>query len=575
MADQFAKEQMEHLEEVYTSIVGDGKGFVVTTHNLAEVLRSFGQDPTDDEVQEMLDGSDLEANHVLSREDFLAAFMQDPSGDDDADLMEPAAQTASSVVTIKMPSPTKERVKLGKFRDGPKVRPPELDERDADRHQMHLQAGERSVWKPRNLPPEERENWSDRHHILFLNDSLNPNFRAYFDRTRTRRDDQLDELPGRLKTCWRLDIEPMHPDERQARKTMIASSGACAKPHLRDSKMEVKIHPTNFEEFPQIPGLHDPKFGQNGDSTISSTAVEAGSRSDTAAKTASTMTGATDSQSLPQSPSQSQTEWSNRHHITWCNERYTTGTPLNPVMLRSYFDRTRTPHNSRCEVPVKAQRLLPKWRLRTDPLTGENLMRSTMSSGSNISAAVDILKAPTRALPSKHSQAREKTWNTRHDLVFKNEEVSRLDRCYFDRWKEPEANLHAERTVRSLKPTWSLEKEGSPEKTAEKLMASSVFRHTHRGSTWSHRHQQTFCNDIHANLKSYFERPRDFPEMAGSHQRQKVTDKEKLKIDWSLGTTTQIDYAQTLRSESAPALVTTGQKKKAAPTWFSSHGVIF
>merc|ERR1711977_523038 len=100
--------------------------------------------------------------------------------------------------------------------------------------------------------------------------------------------------------------------------------------------------------------------------------------------------------------SQSQSEWSERHHVTWCNERHTTGTPLNPVLLRSYFDRMRTPHHSRCEVPERPTHVKPRWRLRTDAVTGNDVGRSAMgSTNSSISIAVDILKAPTREGQSK------------------------------------------------------------------------------------------------------------------------------------------------------------------------------
>lgn len=207
--------------------------------------------------------------------------------------------------------------------------------------------------------------------------------------------------------------------------------------------------------------------------------------------------------------------------------------------------------------------------------------QSTMSSGStfsnNISTAVDKLKAPTRetSAASKAGEKRETKWDTRHEVVFKNEEVSRLDRCYFDRWKEPEANLHAERTVRSLKPTWSLARDGSPEKTAEQLLANSGGRHTGYGA-WNPRHERLFHNGQHTNMKSYFDRRREAEDMAASRQRKKVTNKDKLKIDWSLQDYgSKMEYHKTLRTESAPELSTVSKMRKTAPAWFSSHGVVF
>lgn len=325
----------------------------------------------------------------------------------------------------------------------------------------------------------------------------------------------------------------------------------------------------DLEHDPQE-GEHDPQEGEH----LEDVAVTAEPESKEAVEPS-----AQSPSPSAQSPSQSQTEWSDRHHVTWCNERHTSGSgELNPVPLRSYFDRSREPHHSRCEVPVKAQRVLPAWKLRTDPLTGNDISGSTMSSSSRVSTAVDILKAPTRALCSRGNSSRENRWNARHELVFKNEEVSRLDRNYFDRWKEPEANLHAERVVRSFRPTWALTREGSPEKTAQILLSASALRHTAHG-TWNERHQRMFSNDIHANLKSYFDRRREAEDYAASRRRKKLKDKDKLRIEWSLSEyPSKVDFSTSLRTESAPALLdcdTSKKKKKTAPTWFSSHGILF
>jgi len=482
-----------------------------------------------------------------------------------ATLGKDGAVTGSSVATLNM---QKKYVSIGKFREGPRIRPPELVQRDQDRRKTHEDAGTRSSWPPQNAP-EDRGSWNDRHQVVFANANLHPNYRSYFDRFRNRRDfEPSDELTGTLKPSWRLTTEAPLQDEREAKKELIHSTGSCAKPYLSDVKLEVLHHPAVFSGSPSI---HDrsfstPELAQKATTPEPKDDEEEGQDEDE------------DMKALPKSASQSQTDWSQRHQITWCNERHTTGKPLNPVLLRSYFDRTRTPGHTRCDSPEpKGQRVLPEWRLRTDPLTGTDMGRSTMSSGSNISTAVDILRAPTRAQTSKGNDLREKRWNARHDVVFKNTEVSRLDRCYFDRWKEPEANLYPEKQVRSLKPTWSLTKEGSPEKTAEMLLAKSAGRHSAYG-TWSGRHGRLFSNDIHMNLKSYFDRPREAENMSGIRQRKKLSKKDKLKMNWSLQEyPSKFEYTTTLRAQSTPHLAITDQPKmrKTAPAWFSSHGVVF
>lgn len=395
-----------------------------------------------------------------------------------------------------------------------------------------------------------------------------------------------------MKPAWRLNPDAPLREEREALKS-VKAFGPCAAPHLGDNLLSVQRWPSNFHVFTTKDSLHEPNIPQAAEVP----ALEAASEADKSKpqdlpprqSTSEVKEEAESWQKSPtSSPNQSQSEWSQRHHITWCNERNTQGPKLNPVQTRCYFDRHRNPHNSRCEhrsyargEDVKPMRVLPHWRLRTDPLTGTDMRETQMSAGSDTSNhALEALKAPTRSHSSKHNDAREQRWDSRHEIVFKNEEVSRLDRCYFDRWKEPEATLQNERTVRSLKPTWSLARDGSPEKTAEKLLSKSAVRNSNWGQ-WDYRHQRLFPNDIHSNLKSYFDRPRKPEDMTASRQRKKVTDKDKLKVEsWSLQVSREyqvkVDFSKVLRSESAPALPTAGSQSKKAPlVWFSSHGVIF
>jgi hypothetical protein len=542
--------------------------------------------PTDEE-----DEDDMEATGTS------LVRPQAPSMMESDMLRRDAGLTASSVETVNIAAePGQPQQRQKKVPKAPRTeaegRAQHFIERDEERRRIHLKATQRAVWRGCGGRPHSpvvgREKWDDRHQVEFSNHNLHPNYRSYFDRRRVRRDDVLDELPGTMKPEWRLSNEPTNPEERNAMNAFLESIGA--RPTYTPKTMEVQMHGAVFSSQRS---LVDPKYGLEATPIEDGSLLQDGSSNQageevTEAMQVSASADSTNQGAMPEqvgakardkvetkSPSQSQSSWSDRHGITWCNERHTTGDKLNPVLLRSYFDRARTPHHSRCEVTERPMRVKPEWRLRSDAVTGEDMGRDITTASSNISSAVDVLKAPTRSMVTKGNTIREKRWNWRHELVFKNEEVDSLNRCYFDRWKEPEVNLPNERVLRNLKPNWCLEKVGSPEKTAEMLLESTKMRHTHHGA-WNHRHERYFLNNIHTNMKSYFDRPREAEEMAGQRQRTKVTDREKLKVEnWSLQEySTGLDYHKTLRAESAPALPTS-KKQRPARTWFSGHGVVF
>merc|ERR1711972_1009312 len=130
------------------------------------------------------------------------------------------------------------------------------------------------------------------------------------------------------------------------------------------------------------------------------------------------------------------------------------------------------------------------------------------------------------------------------------------------------------------KPSWNLEREGSPDRTAKELVRNSAYRHEACG-TWNPRHQRTFVNNVHTNLKEYFDRARPIEEeeKPGLHKR-------KLDVDWSLQDRSSVEFSSTLRSDNSPsspsddkakAVKGGGEKPKSKhqPTWFSRHGVTF
>jgi len=533
-----------------------------------------------------------------------------------------ASQEVSSMLQQQLTA----KPSTGKWTKGPKPRPAQFVLQDKDRKNTYTKAGERSAWKAQNSPPEERSEWRDRHQIKFDNQNLHPNYRNYFDRERVRRDQDTQAHPGMMKPNWRLSTDPPLQEERVALKQFMTTVGANSKPHLPHTQgyLEVLRNPANFV-IP--PAMHDPKFEEKdaklqADCPAMASPFGAGFPDSPHMQLQDAQQGAGDGEEYDDEYSEEQLRtlseeplhnepWSERHHITWCNERndkvpngrHTTSKTLNPMLLRSYFDRMRNPnHVSRCQSEVPGTKNMPSWRLRMDPVSGNDrmmanstMMASTMSSTSvrsAHSAALDVLKAPTRAQTShgntftqQGSKTREGRWDQRHELVFKNEEVGNLDRCYFDRFKEAPVNLFNSTSVRNLKPTWSLAKDGSPDKSADMLTAGSAYRHTPHGK-WTERHNRTFPNHIHTNMKSYFDRPKEAEDMAASRQKHKLTDKEKVDkcagvSNWALqegGCQVTNNYPKSLRpdrADSAPALPTDCTQKKKPPAWFSSHGVTF
>lgn len=209
------------------------------------------------------------------------------------------------------------------------------------------------------------------------------------------------------------------------------------------------------------------------------------------------------------------------------------------------------------------------------------------------------------------ARMREDRWDDRHTLMFRNEEWSRLDRCYFDRWREPDClfvSLDSVRENIGSVRVWSLEPTEGPAETAAKVTAKSEHRFRDDWSSWDKRHHLMFPTDrTHPNLRSYFERPRERPTESASpetlemadpslsdepsytdptaaferRQRQKPTDDEnKLEVSWSLqdfaGPDAHDHLHRSLRQpfpERDPKLKKKKERRREA--WFSSHGVLF
>jgi len=122
--------------------------------------------------------------------------------------------------------------------------------------------------------------------------------------------------------------------------------------------------------------------------------------------------------------------------------------------------------------------------------TGGSNTRGGGSGAGSPSGSISAVGSQLESRMSSRGLRREQEWNARHDLTFKNEEVSKLDRCYFDRWREPEAATGGKKQSRGSVQVWSLERSGSPEEEAKKVLADAEKRFGHDGR-WDLQHHVT------------------------------------------------------------------------------------
>lgn len=501
------------------------------------------------------------------------------------------------------------------------------------------------------MAPKDRPGWNGRHKLLYANDNLNPNVRSYFDRwIDARPPGEEPEKGGVLKPNWRLNPDGQSEEDRRQAEAMLRSMSPQGPPSPKhgDSKAARRTRRPGpperpWEQEPEpLDEDHEPRRplpGGGGGSTKPeplsqemSEVLEEKKRVEEASKWyQAPAPGSYAAKDLG--------TWSRSHHILWCNEQKVGDyTRLNPMQFRSYFGRPREPDvgaRSCAYRPARADgkgdevsRVIPVWRLEpvpgSDQLPGEEELKvrpevlqacsgtggdPQMGQGSSASH----LGSTGRSLssPSLAGEQREQRWDGRHDLVFKNEEVSRLDRSYFDRFREPECVLPADQAKRKARGSvrdWSLQPEGNPAEVA-KVVSEAGDRRFNPDGKWNARHHVMFYNRIHPNARSYFERmrepaseaaPKHLLEMADPtqlpgpafrdptaaaerRQRGKLGDSERLPVQWSLqelaGPKDRYALQDSLRRcDSEPSRKNPKQarkKERRRDAWFSSHGVVF
>ena len=70
MADQLTEEQVKEFKEAFSLFCRDGGSYIVTT-DLGTVMRSLGQNPTEAEVQDMVNEVDIDGNGTVDFPEFL------------------------------------------------------------------------------------------------------------------------------------------------------------------------------------------------------------------------------------------------------------------------------------------------------------------------------------------------------------------------------------------------------------------------------------------------------------------------------------------------------------------------
>ena len=81
MADQLTEEQIAEFKEAFSLFDKDGDG-TITTKELGPVMRSLGQNPTEAELQDMINEVDADGNGTIDFPEFLALMARKSDGGD-------------------------------------------------------------------------------------------------------------------------------------------------------------------------------------------------------------------------------------------------------------------------------------------------------------------------------------------------------------------------------------------------------------------------------------------------------------------------------------------------------------
>mmetsp|Transcript_29040 Transcript_29040/g.67292 ORF Transcript_29040/g.67292 Transcript_29040/m.67292 type:complete len:579 (+) Transcript_29040:63-1799(+) len=525
----------------------------------------------------------------------------------------------------------------------PRPRPLAAVQREEELRETFCKASQRSSWNP-EFHSDGR--WNGRHQLAYCNDEMSQNCRCYFDRWLDHRELLPPDADVQVqKPSWRLEPDGVSSKQRKVERLSNAIYSVTG-PGLRGSSQVIDVDTAELSKENVIkrramrisrerPWEHPP-------------APLFLSQRRTARNDSSTISAATQTDLGSELPDWAKEQgWDSHHHATWSNFQNLQGSILNPAPVRSYFDRPRDPEVGARSAEKKPSsnvrdgvvRVLPLWRLeplpgathvetpeggvwpRTEPLvprSGRSLQKREDILGIRHDASPEFKHKSTwscpsllTTTPSRETVERQEKWNSRHQLTFQNEEVSKLDRSYFDRFREhnelrtPDSPRHDDCSV------WNLGKDISTKASAKKIISASESRFRADGK-WMHRHQLIFDNaggrmPVQRNLRCYFDRARDFPSEASPKQedvlpedvrrgtftfltessrckrRGKLKNSEdagKLKVDvWSLVEQPSRQKAprieETFRSSEGELGMSKTQKEKRRSNWLANHHVVF
>ena len=89
MVDKLTDEQREEFKEAFSLFDKDGDG-CISTEELGTVMRSLGQNPTEAELQDMINEIDEDGNGTVEFNEFLVMMVKksDPNADKEQELKE-------------------------------------------------------------------------------------------------------------------------------------------------------------------------------------------------------------------------------------------------------------------------------------------------------------------------------------------------------------------------------------------------------------------------------------------------------------------------------------------------------
>jgi len=87
MADQLTEKQIAEFKEAFSRFDKDGDG-TITTKELGTVMRSLGQNPTEAELQDMINEVDADGNGTIEFPAFLSLMARKMDTDPEEELIQ-------------------------------------------------------------------------------------------------------------------------------------------------------------------------------------------------------------------------------------------------------------------------------------------------------------------------------------------------------------------------------------------------------------------------------------------------------------------------------------------------------